>query len=359
MPCEGCGSYEPTVAALPDGSLIVTTARADRLVLVRPDGTQQRVALPPFPSASPADARGDNLVATAFGRLYYSTLAVDTDGGGRTVVGIQTASTPDSGRTWTTAFLEVPSLEPLAGDRQWLGFGQEGAVHVSYSQANVGIWVASSTDFGATFTASTLAVPAAERIGNGQAGPITVAADGTLWLPYIDHGALGTAQSAIALRKSTDAGATWTRVSVAPGSACSATANWLPVASATTEGLYVAWVTGATALADPGRHVCVTRTADGTTWEEPQALGDAVAPGPWLEPGPGFVDLLWFQEPATGPAGKLVRIGPAWPPPPAIDVAPGLARDHGETDFPHMARTSDGRTVLVWSAGLVKVAMEE
>lgn len=133
--------------------------------------------------AFPPPPRPSQLGPTAFqtdrhldvdpaGRLWFSALIAASDGvvgAAFSLLGVQVARSDDGGDTWATnAYLGLASPSPhdaQGADRQWLGFGPDGTVWVSF-QRNAAVYaggfpvadrgnvlMASSVDDGATWSA--------------------------------------------------------------------------------------------------------------------------------------------------------------------------------------------------------------
>ena len=335
--------YEPTVAVAPDGTLYATDGNAVEIAVSTDGGANWSVvAVPSVPDGLPFTAFPADVIvdASPSGRLYYSALIFRAvpGVGGAILEGIQVAASDDRGATWAVDTYLMVADEPTANvyvpDRQWLGFGPDGAIYLTYNQIPSGIWFARSDDGGATWSGWTRAASLEGRQGVGQSGPPVVTADGTIVVPAC------VATGGLAVFASNDGGATFTRRDVAPDG-CS----WFPILAASAadgDVVVAAWQNGADVL--------VASSADaGATWTAPERWGAASPTSPWPLPAAnGTLDVAWFQSGESG-GGVMLRLARGTLDAGAAEdilVADGLAQ--AGTDFAHAARAPDGAIVLVW-----------
>lgn len=372
--------FEPNVAVDTDGDIFVTGGRNNREIAFSSDGgrTFSILAYPPLPSGTPPDTvTGDDMLQVDdAGRLYFSTLLIDWVPPGTFVApiihGMQVAASSDKGRSWeVNTYVSLPQdLEPSATavDRQWLGFGPDGTVFLSYTHvafasvggvakpmASTGQWIARSDDAGKTFGQFTLLGP--DGYAAGPAGPPVVDQEGRIFLPYFfwppppnEDG------SALRMGISEDGGKTYEVVNV--DASDEGQGMWFPIAALDEDGdLFVAWD-----HVDGG--VRVSRSEDGgRTWSKAQrwsAQQEQAGPSPWIAArSRGALDVAWFSVADDQSSADLIFTRGTFSDEHAENatVRAIIAQDvpmprtdkPGNTDFTHFALTRDGRAVVVWT----------
>jgi hypothetical protein len=174
------------------------------------------------------------VAATADGQLYVSWRNV-FDGDVRDVV---VAKSADAGATWQEPVRPradgwvYPGC-PHAGPA--MALGPDGAVHIAWwtgKGGEAGVWYAKSTDGGASFTHTPIAVGERSQPAHVQ---LAVGADSSVYLAW-DDGL--DVRPTVTFRRSTDGGRTWLSAQVlsAPG-----TAGSYPVLALVGDSVAVAW----------------------------------------------------------------------------------------------------------------------
>jgi hypothetical protein len=348
---------EPSLAALPDGSVAVLSNGALSLA-PRVDAAFAPRELPKVPrEAFPGSFQNDGLVqAGPDGRLYFSALLTYYDPQTQSLLldGLQVASSADGGKSWDRdAYLgaaTTPTHPGLGADRQWLTFGKPGEVYLSYQQVGAvltygplapaqpylpappgSMRVAASSDGGATFTDFREA-SAGERsyriIGAGATD-----AGGRLAVPYNTGDGPKAALS-------DDHGATFRQVAIAGGGA-----DFFPRLETLADGSWAAtWKSNdervlASVSADRGEH-----------WSAPTEWGANATSSPWLVALPGGFGIAWLT--VRGEGAYTVMAGreqggarSVWAV--ANLTAPKGARSY--TDFVHAAALPDGRMAILFA----------
>ena len=347
--------YEPTIAADPMGRLFVADGSTSAVAVSEDGGaTWEQRSPPPLPAAV-ADPRfatfqGDVLLQVApDGRLYWSALLIVNPGGAFHLEGIQVAWSDDGARTWAGNVHVSPATatpQVVYPDRQWLGFGADGTVYLTYNQLPTGIWSARSDDEGATWTAWTRAAPLEDRLGLGQSGPPVVDSQGRVFVPACRlveppvEGAVGTTM----VYRSDDRGATFR------GTAVDAPCSWFPILTVLPDDRLV--------LATQPGGISVTVSADrGDSFGEARSWGgDPTTAAPWpLATADGGLAVAWFSD--DGATADLhVTRGTAAGGPAETAVAgtadgSGTTRTQARTDFASAALLPDGRLAVVWVDG--------
>jgi hypothetical protein len=341
--------FEPTIVAL--STLVAAPGYNGQLVVQTPNGTATR-PMPPVPptrATGTYQTAGDNTLQRApDGRLYFTRLYLSAAAVAVLVVdGVQVASSMDEGETWDINTY-IGLADGIHPDRQWLGFGSDGAVYLSvnhFSQAapatpflpGYGILVARSDDGGRTFGPFATAVEHRTRGGYYNNGGRVVDDEGVLRLAF---GTWASETRVLAVASSTDRGATWTQAIVdgAPGP------TRLMQDDAYEGRFAIAW-------SDIDGGVRVTSTLDGgATWSPMLLLGNDVAAPPWIEGGPRGFDVTWTN--GKGEA-VLARIADEaeWQgqKEPAKLVLGSKLPASGSTDFANLAHAPDGRVAVVWA----------
>lgn len=359
--CEEC--FEDSVGALPSGRLAVLNG-ARLLVLDPATGAKEERSLPEVPPPALPGSRsvGDGLVQVApNGRLYYSNLVV---GPQQRLAGSHVAASDDEGATWTINTFVPPLTTPagaaptgIAGtDRQWLAFGADELVYVSWAQQDfvstgvfgyavgTGLWVARSADGGRTFDDPVLAVPYEERLTFGQAGAGAVDAEGRVMLPYAAGGcadpfcATDRVEQATMLAVSSDEGRTWTQEKVAGG----LSTGFPSLAVVGASRVVAIWDTEALSL---------TRDDGDGAWTAPEPWTDPSTSGYFgaaiLPRADGGLDVVTYE--VSDSCSLVVLRGS---PEARTVLATDLAGVYGRacpTDFASAARMPDGRIAAVWN----------
>lgn len=304
---------EPTMAIGPDGTILICsphgTANGTKLWRSQDGGASfhfvgldlaGRSPSGRIIRAGPGDLGGNDchLSATPEGRWYLADLWVGSASVSRSTDGGTTWSgtpfshlTPPVDRPWVLASganeVFVASQQPtLAAE----GFGAE-APPVG------GIWVARSTDGGATFPTQSLVTDNGARLGfqsNLAEGP------GGLYIAYPMK--VGEGRLAIVVARSEDRGASWSERVAAeqaffPGQCFSPLSIFPTMAADATGGVYVAW-----SLQNPLTNrtdLFVAASADGgDRWNAPIMIADREGTRlfPWIAArGPGQLGLAWYE----------------------------------------------------------------
>lgn len=354
---ESFGRTEPTVAALPDGTLLVTSNCANALAMgsvERPFSERREV--PPPAGAHPTQGRCDDLVQVdGQGRVFFSALvatpSLPTGGGNIFLMGIQVARSDDGARTWASNIYLSPATEPrvLGADRQWLTFGGGDTVFLTYWHfaPPTGLWVARSDDAGQSFDAFVRVVPTEDRQYLGLTGPVQVDSDGRLLLPYFASNGeppSGTAPDLrVRIAVSEDGGATWAHRDVVPEAGRSPDAFTWPVAAVDAEGTWhIVWTNA------EGAVLHVASTDDGSSWSSPRRWNPEGQVA-WLPPAvaarDGLLNVAWFAQEEDGQSLWVAREQPSGFQ--AAEVA-HLNTTAATTDFAWLATLPDGRIALPW-----------
>ncbi|MES2155538.1 MAG: sialidase family protein [bacterium] len=350
---------EPSVTVDGKARLVVTETmqrKGGYLAVIDGNGTVARVAYPPTPSGTTADAfQQDNLVQTdSQGRLVFSAMVSDWFPNGQhayfNTVGLQVAVSPDSGRTWSSNVLvTIPALAAPLHDRQWLAFGPDNVMYLVFQQIPTGIWAARSDDGGSTFQTAMPVATHADRLYVRASGLPAVDHDGRLVVPYfavLDPTTTDTEASAtVRIAVSTDKGLTFTQTIVAVEP--SDHGAWPTVVADDGNGLHLSW-----ASATEG--VLVAHSADhGATWTAATAwVKEGVIPEQtWMATTPQKTLLVaWYAKDGNGHVLRLARGGANYADPQeeAITMSPKLAGGQPSTDFPNFTVMADGTVASVW-----------
>lgn len=342
--CAYASCYEPTIASDPQGRLFVADGSTSAIG-VSTDGGRTWVQKnpPPMPSGLTGSQSDVIVQAAPSGRLYWSALVVARPVQGSFVLeGLQVAWSDDAADTWAGNVHLSPltrTAEVVAPDRQWLSFGPAGHLYVTYNQVPTGIWIARSTDGGATWSGWTRAAPLEGRGGGiGQSGPPVVDSKGRVFVPACDIANAGT------------------RVFVSRDQARSFTSTLVPGPCSWFPMLGVGW-DDSLVLAVSAGAVSVARSVDGGatfTKLKEWARGATAAPWPIVRDD-GEAIVAWYEGDGSS-SDLVVGAGPAHEGPDRrVIVADGMgtsgSRTSALTDFASMARLPDGRLALTWVVG--------
>jgi hypothetical protein len=284
------------------------------------------------------------------GRVNYSALVARVTPTSRALEGLQVAWAEDGGASWGANAYLGPAEGALTPDRQWLGFGEDGLVYLSYNQPPSGIWVARSDDGGATWGPFVPAAPSALCSGAfGQAGPPVVDASGRVHIP-------ATTFDGRVLLFSSANGIVWSSTTVIAQQAGMLPA-WFPIAVADGDTIHVAawYVEPLVALGniggDSGRIVVASSADGGVTWSNPTTWAEGAATSAWLLARAGELELVWYRADEESRALVATRGDASGPREEAVAWTgiPAGARG-ANTDFAHATRGADGRLAVVWSA---------
>lgn len=356
--------FEPTLAVDAQGRFFATTQRG--LALARSlDGVAwEAVAPPPAPEGAPpqvpdrgptalggvslgiANVADGTLQTDREGRLFYSALV----GGAQ---GVQVARSDDAGQTWAVnsyvSLLRDPTVPaPGIEDRQWLGFGPDGVVYLTFSQIPTGLWIARSDDGGATFGAWNRFAPIEDRQTIGYESLPVVDAAGRVLIAY-PVGPPASANPAtpyewqVVLARSEDGGATWatTVVHTVAGRPTSSSSTML--AESPDGSLHVTWI------ATEGPLLLARSDDGGDTWSEPLVLDEApdAALVPWIASSARGVAVAWHDAQHDL---RVWRDGVS-----AVAASVG----HPDSHYAWLAPMPDGRMATVHAAeSAVVVAVE-
>lgn len=314
--------FEPTVAVDPSGRIFVSEGTGPGLAVSTDGGaTFEAIGTPEIPGFAVGAIQADNMVQIGpDGSLYFSALLQD-ENTLPVLLGIQVARSDDGGKTWPTnvviSTFEDPATGTVMPDRQWLGFGQDGVVYLSYSQVPTGLYIHRSQDRAATWSAAIPVATAAERGGIGQAGPPVVDSQGTVYLPNFVNTQPEVDDAsgrAVTVAVSEDDGATWTRQVAFRAPEGAGVFPMLTVDGQDTVHL----------VAGSGEGLRVTRSQDqGATWSQPVAWSTSDPPAaPWIEVVGDDLTVSYFEargqrvalhvassqlddDPAAGPSHKV------------------------------------------------------
>lgn len=370
---EACdpACVEPNVAVDPEGRLFATTYRGDRLARSDDGGaTFAALAPPPFPDDAPeaAGCADSTVDVDHAGRLFFSCLL---SGEADPLPGLQVARSDDAGATWTTNVMLSLRADPVgalvggavatSADRQWLGFGPDGEVYLSYFQVPAGIFLARSDDGGATFGPFRPVVTAAERANGGQASPPVADDEGRVYLAYLARAsALAPTQGGLAgvrVAMSDDRGETWRHVDALVAAPDETAGINFPMPVVEGDAVHVAWTD------DAGRLSVLTSADRGATWAAPRPVHERpgrVPTAAWIDAHDGRIELVHYVV----DAGNVTLVRASAPPdapweqdvvttgiPPGSRTVAGVEdeRGHARTDFADAARLPDGRLVVTWA----------
>lgn len=369
-PNANTACWEPSVAALPDGTLAVTDFWGESVAVSR-DGGRSFEALagpaPPRGSPSGADRRDAILRADEEGVLYFAALVAEATPAGAPIHGIQVARSDDAGASWSTNQLLASPASPgtLAHvpDRPWIVPGPKGTVLVSYTNAaRQEAWVARSDDGGATFGAFRLAIPFVEHATASPAGPPAADAGTRVLVPYFAGPPSATsATSRVRIALSEDAGDTWRSVTVTDLDAETAGASYWPVAAVDGESVRVAWTSTS------GRVLVAASDDAGETWRAPSTWnldGEPARVVPWIAQSRDRLVAAWYALEGSD-LGVTFAQAPWRAERDAVPerwrVAESVNESFAPSEFAHAAVLADGRVAIVWGDGDGKVltAMEK
>ncbi len=274
----------------------------------------------------------------------------------------------DHGATWSRPVAVAPSGNGWT-DKPWLTASRSGAdVYVGY-YGGTRAWIASSHDGGRTFTAVKVADDARYWFPEGG----TVTPDGTAYVTMSAEDTSGLGPVQLAVFRSTNGGASWTKQVVAgseQGPACVAYPGCIAdffqaqitIASDAAGKLMLAYSV-ASAAGGP-KALFVRTSADGLTWSAPVLVSDAGDSGfQQVVAGPGTNDfrIAWQDDRAgafntwltrTGNGGRswsshvrLSNLGSGA----SYKTSAGYTFPYG--DYMGLAVTSQGANVAVWGEG--------
>lgn len=360
----GSRCFEPAVAVSPTGLAMAITGGGDRIVATRDRGaTLFNVTPPPYPPGAPSGYReGDAMLHfDARGRLYFHSLFYEEGRAfGQVLGGLRVARSDDEGAAWkTNVFLSAATnVDPVPFlsfvDRQWFATGSGDDVYLTFWSVYVGGYVTQSRDAGATWSRFSPITLTPTRGGViSIPGPVVVAPDGSLAVPYFAAGessAPGTATDVV-VGVSADNGATWTkRIARSEGRPLDG-GGW-PILDIGRDGAWtVAWMNRqARLMTVSGR--------DGRAWGDPVPWS---APNAFAGPAPSLVSdganltLVWYSAERYGePRSLLAARGPAaGPAPNATAWVTGLNGTLRLTDFAHHRLLPDGRMFTAWTDGRI------
>lgn len=346
----GCAWFcEPSVAVDGEGRWFVL---GDALRASEDGGATWLEAGTP-PSPKPDAFQTDTLVQVApDGTLWYSALVAScTPAVGCNpflLYGVQVARATAPVPTeddWESVFLSAPTHpRGLGADRQWLSFGPDGLVCVSFQHVGAALFAAplplprpSQSDLRVSCARDIGAFPDFTSAAAGQ--PVSIIngrpafdAAGALYVPHFRYD--GGARLEVAV--STDEGRTFEARSVGGEGA------WFPALAVAPDGaLHAAWN-------DDGTLRRARSLDQGASWSPPEALTlpeETVVSSPWLEAGPGGLAIAFFvQEDEDANRLELWRNGAR------TVLASGLengAYRFAGTDFAHFAVDAAGRALVV------------
>lgn len=372
VPCWKAYCYETTVAADPEGRIFVSGVIAETIAVSSDGGaTFAAVARPsvapidpdlePGGVGSPRILQNDALVQVApDGTLYFSALltkaAYGAFGFQQVLFGIQVAASEDAGETWAVNNVITVDDDPrlLGADRQWLAFGQDGIVYVSFQHTEgLGILVARSDDGGRTLGPFVNAIentPADGYIG----GPPTVDASGRLFVPHFFYAGITIeavvprAPGALRVAWSDDGGETFAVADVHRPEAGSPGAFFPVMVEDARGAMHLAWWNY-----DEG--VLIASSLDrGATWTTPVRVGPEITAAyasPWLLAHDDVLDVVWFAGAHDADSADLlitrIPLGSGAAAAATLGHVTGYESRGGNTDFAHATLLPDGRVVAV------------
>lgn len=317
------------------------------------DGGQTWVEAGLPPSPLPHAFQTDGLVQAApDGTLWYSALVANCPAlvacNAFALYGIQVARAtadvpgPDD---WSSVFLTAPTHPRAVGaDRQWLSFGPDGLVCVTFqhvggvlvqapvpaprpSQSDLRVSCARDVNAFPDFSSAVQGTP--RSIINGRPA---FDAGGAMYVPHFRYDGGPSLELAV----STDGGRSFEARPVGGVGA------WFPALAAAHDGtLHAAWN-------DEGVVRHATSGDGGESWTAPVALtaeNETVVSSPWLEAGPGGVAAAWFVQDGEE-TNRLVL----WRGGQQTVLAAGLPNGnyrYAGTDFAHFALDAEGRALVV------------
>jgi len=324
--------FEPTVAADPAGRIFVTQVFSGEIAVSEELRDGPDVPLPP-----PANQNDAMVHVDPSGRLYYSAIIVHHGLPPVAARSVQVAWSDDGARTWESRHLWAgadPTVPVLDADRQWLGFGADGEVYLTFGSHVGSAWFGRSLDRGETWGGWLPMAPS---------GPSAIDAAGRVFVPSCDF-----ARGRALVHVSTDRGMTFEERVVSDEGGCGYQPRLVVLPE---DVLVVAWYTflGPDHLGPGGLTIRTAFSNDaGATWSASQEWAAWARVAAWpVARGDGLLDLVWLggedvseARAATGPHdGTPIR----------DDVAASIERPEGDpvgTDFAHAARAADGRLLI-------------
>lgn len=287
---------EPTVAVHPDGTWLFSTANGEVLARSSDALNWTRLDPPPRPATTVVEVADAHITFDPHGRLWWSALSTNT-------LNVVYARSPDLGDTWDLVggigYAPVDAA-PAVADRQWFAFAPDGRILMLCNcPALTAPMLAWSDDDGASWTI-TNEPDLASR--SAPPGPPLFLEDGTLLVPYITGGTIGTArgderQVAVGVQRDDGFDIIPLNGPDDPLICCA----W-PHLTVDHEGqVWAAW------SGDEGPVVAVS--ADGRTWSPPtpvEAPSGIASPHPGIAPYMDGVVLSWFNEERPGHMATVI-----------------------------------------------------
>ncbi|HUR25565.1 MAG TPA: sialidase family protein [Candidatus Thermoplasmatota archaeon] len=298
--------------------------------------------------------------------MYFSALVSKAVYGAfgfqQLLLGIQVAASEDAGKTWTVNKLLTidHDIKLLGTDRQWLAFGQDDVVYVSFQDTEgLGILVARSDDGGRTFGAFVNAIENSP-VGDGYiGGPPMVDASGRLFIPHFTYFYVGYAgitleqvfpyaPGALRVAWSDDGGETFAVADVYRPEAGEPGAFFPVMVEDARSALHLAWW-------NFEKGVLIASSLDrGATWTTPVHVGPNVTAAfasPWLLAHDDVLDVLWFAGEHDAESADLlitrIPLGSGVASAVTVGNVTGYQFRGGNTDFAHATLLPDGRVVAV------------
>lgn len=340
IPC-----FEPSVAADPAGRVYVANAVCDGIARSAPGNASfEELDRPPLPPVAPPTTTvpGDcTLDVGPEGDLYFSAYhfqdTVVHDPAVPNHYGIQVARSENGGDSWTTNTYLSPTTDPptpaLHPDRQWLAFGADGRVYLTFWGAELDrSWVAVSEDRAASFG------PFRPMPATLPGQPIAQGAE-TLHVPWLD-----ASDDAVRVSTSTDGGESFRTRTVGE---VGLTFWWPDLAEGPDGRLYLAWLDG-------DRVLVARETGDGAwtdplLWNEGPRNATGVAPG--IAVHGGTVDVVWYGH-RDGERAHVVGRAPAGTWNGTSIETQVLGTYQADRTVSHFADTAvdpDGQAVFAWT----------
>lgn len=252
--------------------------------------------------------------------------------------GIHVARSEDGGDTWATNTYLSPTTNPPTPatypDRQWLSFGDDGRVYLTFWGVDLDqAWVSVSQDRGESFG------PFREMPGAIPGQPVAEGTQ-TLHVPWLDRNA-----DEVKISTTTDGGETFETQTVGD---VDSQYWWPDLEEGPSGSLYITW------WARDGA-VLVARETDDGGWSEPVVWNDGtrnatgVAPG--IEVHDGVVDVVWYRHQGDQRAHVLGRapVGSGNASAVDIQVLDQYQSERTVSHFGDMAVDPDGRGVFAWT----------
>lgn len=351
---SGVPCFEASVAVGPQGRIFVADSVCTGIARsANATSSFETLDLPDLPPTAPPTTTnpGDcTLDVGPQGDLYFSAFYFHREPSESlpdhypTHYGIQVARSEDGGDSWVTnTYLSATSLPPTPSthpDRQWLSFGSDGRVYLTFwgyegepGPPDSRSWIAVSEDRAASFGPF-------EQMDPVFTGQPVAQGNGTLHVPWLDRNA-----DAVQISTSTDGGETFETRTVAD---VDSQYWWPDLAEGPSGRLYVTWIDG------DGR-VLVAREAADDGWSKPVVWNAGTQNATGVTPGlavhDGFVDVVWYANQGDQRAHVLGRapIGAFNASSVSTHVLGTYEAERTVSHFADMAVDPQGQGVFAWT----------